>query len=313
MILITHAVGGARSKKRVILAIRVPARRGLAAAQSPRCDDIEVELRAQRRSYSTGSQAAAILRSMSPLKNAGGGSSLQSGGGCTDRELSEFLLLACHDLRTPLRAMRAHAELLLTDARSPAGNDSPQRLAFIAAGAKQADLLLDGLVSYAIALQVDAASFRSVPTDVILRTVLAKMVNELRENDADVSYGELPYVTGHPDRLMQVFENLLRNALRHRGAASPRIQVTAEPYRRQSDGAAAWRFAVRDNGPGLSADDLESIFRPFAKAGSERSGAGLGLATCRLIVEKHGGRIWAESEEGNGSMFLITLPAEDGP
>jgi signal transduction histidine kinase len=200
--------------------------------------------------------------------------------------------------------------MLLRDAPAAAGNDSPQRLAFIADGARRTDLLLDGLTNYAIALQLDPASFRSVPVDVILRTVLAKMANELREHEAKVSYGELPRVTAHPDRLMRVFENLVENALRHRGAASPRIQVTAEPYRQHSDGAAAWRLAVRDNGPGVLAADLENIFRPFAKVGAQRSGAGLGLATCRVIVEKHGGKIWAESEDGNGATFLITLPAE---
>lgn len=227
--------------------------------------------------------------------------------------MSEFLLRTCHDLRTPVRAMRAHSEQILKDASAGARSDLPQRLEFIADGAKRTDLLLDGLTNYAIALQLDATSFRSVPTDVILRTVLAKMENELRESAADVSYGELPCVTGHPDQLMQVFENLVRNALRHRGAANPTIHISAERDEQGPDGTAVWRFAVRDNGPGLSADDLETIFNPFAKAGSQRSGAGLGLATCRLIVEKHGGKIWAESEEGNGATFLITLPAQDGP
>ncbi|MGB9458925.1 MAG: ATP-binding protein [Bryobacteraceae bacterium] len=187
----------------------------------------------------------------------------------------------------------------------------PQRLAFIAGSAKQANLLLDALTDYAIALQLDAASFRSTPTDVIVRTVLAKMTNELRENEAEVSYSELPRVTGNADRLLQVFENLVRNALRHRAPASPRIQITAERRTQLPNGGAAWLFAIRDNGPGLPSTDLEIIFKPFVKVGAQRSGAGLGLATCRIIVEKHGGKIWAESEEGRGSTFLMTLPADD--
>jgi signal transduction histidine kinase len=249
---------------------------------------------------------------MSPLKSAGDDEpSLRRSGPFTDRQISEFLLRACHDLRAPLRAMRAHAELLLKEAQVPGSTDVPQRLAFIAGGVKQADLLVDGLTNYAIALQLEAGSFRSVPVDIMLRTVLAKMVNELRENAAEVTYGELPCVAGHPDRLMQIFENLVRNALRHRAAASPRIHITAEPHSEQMNGGTAWLFTVRDNGCGVPAADLESIFKPFAKVGAQRSGAGLGLAICRIIVEKHGGKIWAESEEGNGSTFLFTLPDAD--
>ena len=137
----------------------------------------------------------------------------------------------------------------------------------------------------------------------MLRTVLARLDKELRSNDAKVSYDKLPRVSGDPDRLMQVFENLLRNALHHRGEAPPRIHITAE---KQAEG---WLFAVRDNGPGVEADYLESIFRPFERLhGRQRPGPGLGLAVCRAIVERHGGRIWAESQAGAGSTFFFTLP-----
>jgi signal transduction histidine kinase len=249
---------------------------------------------------------------MSPRKIPGDEeASRQPSDGFTYREISEFLLRACHDLRTPLRAMRAHAELLLKDAQAPATADVTQRLEFIAVGAQQTGLLLEGLTNYAIALQLDAESFLSMPVDIALRMVLAKMQDELREHDAQVTYGELPCVHGHPDRLMQVFENLLRNALRHRAAASPRINITAEPHSGQSNGGAVWLFAVRDNGPGVPAAYLESIFKPFSKVGTQRSGAGLGLATCRIIVQKHGGKIWAESEDGGGCTVLMTLPAAD--
>jgi len=235
----------------------------------------------------------------------------QHSDGFTHGEISEFLLRACHDLRTPLRAMRAHAELLLKDVQAPATADVMQRLEFLAGGARQTDLLLDGLTNYAIALQLDAGLFRSMPVDFILRTAMARLGDELRENAAEVTYGQLPRVHGHPDRLIQVFENLLRNALRHRAAPSPRIQITAEPHSGKSNGGAAWLLAVRDNGPGVPAAYLESIFKPFSRVGTLRTGAGLGLATCRIIVQKHGGRIWVESGDGNGCTVLMTLPAAD--
>jgi signal transduction histidine kinase len=112
-------------------------------------------------------------------------------------------------------------------------------------------------------------------------------------------------VSGDPDRLMEVFENLLHNALYYRGPAPPLIHIAAE--RRAEE----WLFAVRDNGPGVEAADLESIFQPFVRLhGKRREGPGLGLAICRVIVERHGGRIWAESQAGAGAAFLFTLPAD---
>ena len=223
----------------------------------------------------------------------------------SDREVSEFLLRACHDLRASVRAVRTHSELFLKDAQVAGNSGFQQRLGFIVDGARNMDLLVDGLVSYSVALQTPAAPYQSVPIDVLLRSVLAKLDKELRACGAEVVYGKLPAVPGNPDRLMQVFENLLRNALVHRGAAVPRIDIAAT--RRAED----WLFAVRDNGPGVEADSLESIFMPFERLHRrERAGAGLGLPICRLILERHGGRIWAESQPEGGAMFCFTLPRQ---
>jgi signal transduction histidine kinase len=223
-----------------------------------------------------------------------------------DREISEFLLHACHDLRSSLRAIRAHAELLLkrSEARQP--SDFEQALGFIVDGAQRIDLLADGLTNYSIALQLDKGSFRPTRLDVLLRTVLARADKEIRENGAEVTYDGLPRVSGSPDRLMQVFENLICNALRHRGSTPPRIHITAE---RQS--AHAWVFRIQDNGPGVEAVYLEGIFKPFERLhGKKNAGPGLGLTICREIVERHGGAIWAEAQPGSGLTALFTLPAE---
>jgi len=143
--------------------------------------------------------------------------------------------------------------------------------------------------------------------DVLLRLVLTKLDKDLRDCGAEVAYSELPIVRGNPDRLMQLFESLLRNALVHRGQAAPRIHISAG---KQAEG---WLFGVQDNGPGVEREFLESIFTPFERLhGNERAGAGLGLAICRAIVERHEGRIWAESEPENGATFWFTLPANDG-
>ena len=166
-------------------------------------------------------------------------------------------------------------------------------------------MLLDGLASYSVALQTEPGSFQPVSIDVILRTVLARLDKDLRDNEARVTHDKLPRVWGNPDLIMQVLENLLRNAVRHRGHVSPRIHITAE---KQVHG---WLFAVRDNGPGVEAACQESIFKPFERVHrNENVGPGLGLAICREIVERHGGRIWVESEVGTGSTFLFTLPED---
>ena len=228
----------------------------------------------------------------------------------TGQEISEFLLRACHDLRTPLRAIHAHAELLVKSGGLPATAGTGPRLAFIVEGAAKMDQLVDGLSSYSMALRTDPGSFVITPLGVLLKTVLAKLEKELGNNQAAVTSGELPRVPCDADRLMQLFENLLLNALRRRGEISPRIHITAATH------AEGWLFTVRDNGPCIEAADLERIFQPFARwHGEDRPGSGLGLAICREIVERHGGRIWAESPDGSGSAdgsggaFLFTLPA----
>jgi chemotaxis family two-component system sensor kinase Cph1 len=215
------------------------------------------------------------------------------------------MLRACHDLRASTRAVRLHSELLLKDGKEPRNSTLDERLGYIVEGARRIDLLVDGLANYSIALQTDAASFQSTATDVLLRSVVMRLNNELRDCGAQVVYDALPRVTGNPDRLMQLFENLLRNALVHRGQASPNIHVSAASH---ADG---WMFAVQDNGPGVDKASLERIFLPFERLqGGERPGAGLGLAISRAIVERHGGRIWAESQAGGGATFFFTLPAE---
>jgi len=223
--------------------------------------------------------------------------------GKKDTDLSEFLLRACHDLRTPLRAIRVNAELLLKSSPELPPPGLEDRLAFVVQGARRIELLADGLSAYSIALRIRESSFRAAQMDALLRAALARTSAELKENGAQVTYDALPAVIGDPDRLSQVFENLLLNAVRHRGPAAPLIHVTAV----EQPGDCL--FTVRDNGPGIEAAYLERIFSPFERLNTANSLApGLGLAISRAIVEKHGGRMWAESEVGTGSSFLFTIP-----
>lgn len=220
-------------------------------------------------------------------------------------EVSGFLLHASHDLRTALRAIRLHADLLLRGGDAVQVPGLEERLGFIVNGAQKIDLLADGMASYSVALQIRPELFQSAPMEVLLRAVLSKLDKELCANDAKVTYDKLPRVYGDPDRLMEVFEKLIQNALYHRGAAPPVIQIT---LRRQAE---EWLFTVLDNGPGVQAPYLEKIFRPFVRLnGNRHPGPGLGLATCRVILERHGGRIWAEANDGAGVAFGFALPAD---
>ncbi|MEO8663604.1 MAG: ATP-binding protein [Bryobacteraceae bacterium] len=216
------------------------------------------------------------------------------------QELREFLLRACHDLRAPLRAVRATSELLVKLPDKREGPDFDQLLGLVVNGAIGANSLVDGITNYALALQVQLSA-RPVPTRALLGGVLVQLAPEIRAAGAEITYDELPLVTGDADRLMQLFENLVRNAIQYRGEAAPRVHVGA----REEDGR--WTLSVGDNGAGIDAQDLERIFRPFERMSRKRDGAGLGLAICREIVRGHGGRIWAESELGQGTTIYFTL------
>ncbi|HUP05025.1 MAG TPA: ATP-binding protein [Bryobacteraceae bacterium] len=224
--------------------------------------------------------------------------------GSAEREFAEFLLRACHDFRAAARAVRLHSELLRKDP-APAEADTAERLGFVIESAARIDALIDGLAAYSTALLTEAGGFQPVNLAMTLRLALAKLDKLLGEAGAEVRYGELPWVTGNPDRLAQVFENLLRNAAENRSPAPLRIEVGA------TLSGGEWVITVEDNGAGIDPGLLENVFRPFERMrGGSRAGAGLGLASCRIIVLRHGGRMWAESAPGRGSRFSFTLPRE---
>jgi signal transduction histidine kinase len=192
-----------------------------------------------------------------------------------------------------------HAELLQRSGEKP--GDFQQSLSFVADGARTVNSLVDGLAKYALSLQVEPSP-SPVSTATLLRSVLAKSAGEIQASGAEVTYGELPRLPGDPDRIMQLLEALLSNAIRHSAAATPRIHISA----RAED--SEWIFAVSDQGPGIDPRDLERIFRPFERLQPGRGGSGLGLASCREIVAGHGGRIWAESKPAEGTTIYFTLP-----
>ena len=220
-------------------------------------------------------------------------------------EVSELLLRACHDLRSSARAIRAHAELLAKSREAARADDFEERIGFITGGAKNIDLVVDGLTAYALALEIDEASFTPVPMEVMLRTALAKLAPAVAGRNAQVTYDRLPTVPGDADRLVQLWESLLLNALSHSNGGAPvRIHIGAELR------GAECIFEVHDNGI-LDEADTENPFRPFSRtSGCGSEGLGLELAISRVIVIRHGGRIRLDRQAGGSSAIFFTLPAE---
>lgn len=211
-------------------------------------------------------------------------------------DLAQFLLHTCHDVRSCLRAIRVHAEFI-------AKASPDEHAARIIDGTSKLELLVNGLSSYSLACQIDRSLFVRTPLEVVLRAEIARMGKLIREHEATVTYDPLPRIECDPDRVPQLFENLIRNALAHRGECAPLVHFSAE----EQEGR--WLFSVRDNGPGIEPSYLDRIFQPFERLrGQQSAGPGLGLATCRKIVENHGGEMWAQSKLGAGSTFFFTLP-----
>jgi len=170
-------------------------------------------------------------------------------------------------------------------------------------GGEHMRTLIDTLLAYA---RVSTHGTPLTPTDctIVLTQVLANLKVMREESGAMVTHDPLPTVLADATQLLQVFQNLLGNAIKFRTTVRPTVHISAE---RQED---AWRFAVRDNGIGIEPQYAERIFVLFQRLHTRRQhpGTGIGLALCKKIVERHGGRIWVESALGQGATFFFTLP-----
>ncbi len=221
-----------------------------------------------------------------------------------NKELDAFVYVASHDLQEPLRNLTAFSTFL----RQDLGDDLPERAAedlrFITDAAERMRTLVQDLLELS---RVGRANLRPerVRLDDCVDDSLAALCVRLQESQARIERDPLPEVTGDRTALTQVYQNLISNAMKFVVGEMPEIALTAE----QQDGD--WILGVKDNGIGLKPEYAKQIFAPFRRlhGASEYEGSGIGLAICRKAVERHGGRIWVESEPGRGSHFRFTLPA----
>ena len=213
-----------------------------------------------------------------------------------ETELRDFADVVAHDLREPLASIDILVTLLERRAAEP---PAPDVLDMLRATNERARDLIDGVLVYA---RVGELEVQPVALQELMDTVADDLRPGLDDGGATLVVEELPEVQGDPRQLRRVFSNLVGNALKFRGDESPQVAVSA------SRGSHEWVVTVKDNGPGVAADDASRIFGMFARAGGDADGMGIGLAVCRRVVEAHGGRIWVEPAQGGGSAFRFTLP-----
>ncbi|HYE08153.1 MAG TPA: ATP-binding protein [Planctomycetota bacterium] len=226
----------------------------------------------------------------------------------SNEELDRFASAASHDLKAPLRTIASYTGLV--EKRSGAQLDERTRgfLATIRDAADRMYAMVDGFLIYA-RLGAGPGRRERVQLDEVAASVRESLAHQISESGATVAFAQLPPVTGDAAAISQLLQNLIENAIKYRGADPPRVDIRA-----RQDGE-RWLITVADNGPGIPEVHREKIFEPFVQLQSganNGSGSGIGLATCRRIVERHGGRIWVDANPDGGSHFRFTLPAASG-
>lgn len=225
----------------------------------------------------------------------------------SNEDLQRFSYLASHDLQEPLRTIRSFSTLLGRRYRSKLDAEADEFLNHIESAGSRMSSLISDLLIYAQAGEQVTEVWTDVSLDSVIEEAQANLEQSLRECSAELVKGPMPVVTGNEGQLVQLLQNLIGNAVKYRSPdRTPLVDITAE---KQPD--RTWLFSVEDNGLGIAMEHLEVVFAAFKRLhGREVPGTGIGLATCRRIVERHGGRIWAESEGTGGAKFLFTLPGE---
>jgi PAS domain S-box-containing protein len=223
----------------------------------------------------------------------------------SNAELEQFAYVASHDLQEPLRMVASYTQLLRRRYRDRLDQDANEFIDYAVDGATRMQALINDLLAYS-RVGTQGRALEPTETTAVLDQVLVDLGAAIKDAGAHVAHSALPTVRADGRQLAQVFQNLIGNAIKYRRAdVPPRIEVRATPE------GAMWRFEVQDNGIGIQADYEERIFQLFQRLHTrdEYPGTGIGLAICRKIVERHGGRISVDSSPGEGSTFAFTLPA----
>jgi PAS domain S-box-containing protein len=225
----------------------------------------------------------------------------------SNTELEQFVYVASHDLQEPLRMVASYTELLSRRYKGKLDSDADEFIAFAVDGANRMKRLINDLLSYS-RVGTKGKPPQPANSESAFLQAMANLAMAIEDHRATVTCDDLPLVLADESQLVQLFQNLIANAIKFQASEAPIVHVSAELKDHE------WVFAVRDNGIGIEPEYFKRIFLIFQRLHNktEYPGTGIGLAICKRIVERHGGHIWVESALGKGSTFYFTFPAKGG-
>ncbi len=218
-------------------------------------------------------------------------------------ELEQFAYVASHDLQEPLRMVSSFTQLLEKQYKDKLDENALDYINYAVDGAKRMQALITDLLTYS-RVNTQGDKFEDTNLEKVLDEVLFNMKIKIQENRAITTRESLPKICADYGQMVQIFQNLIGNALKYRSKETPQIQISARKEDKQ------WLFSVEDNGIGIDPKYADRIFMIFKRlhTNEEYEGTGIGLAITKRIIERHEGRIWVESELGKGSTFYFTIP-----
>nr|WP_308796222.1 PAS domain-containing protein [Tolypothrix sp. FACHB-123] len=236
-------------------------------------------------------------------------------------ELEQFAYIASHDLQEPLRMVTSYLQLLERRYKNQLDARADEFISYAVDGAGRMQTLINDLLNYS-RVSTRAQPFKLVDCNTIVEKAIANLQIAIAESNAVITAEPLPQLLADTTQLVQVFQNLIGNAIKFRREEPPQIYITATKNTIESNSENShltpleneWLFSVRDNGIGLESQYADKIFVIFQRlhSRSKYPGTGIGLAICKKIIERHGGRIWLESKPGEGSVFYFTIPEQTG-
>ena len=221
----------------------------------------------------------------------------------SNADLERFAFLASHDLQEPLRMVNAYVQLLTRRYREAGGAEAEVFAGYIETGVRRMRQLLDDLLSYSRAAQQPELRRRRLDSSLVLAAGLSSIGSTVSNAGVKVTWDALPWVYGDEEQLSVVFAQLIDNAVKFAGGRQVHIHISS------AETPEGTMFSVEDDGPGIAKRYQEPVFQLFKRLhGKDVPGSGIGLALCRRIIDRHGGRIWMESEEGKGTTVRFVLP-----
>lgn len=225
----------------------------------------------------------------------------------SNRDLEQFAYVASHDLQEPLRMVAMYTQLLAERYQGQLDASADKYIHYAVDGALRMQALVQDLLAFSRVGRT-GTDFQEIESLEVLEIALKNLQGAIQEGAAKISRGDLPVIVADRTQMIQLFQNLIGNAIKFHGTDPPQIRITAEKQE------TSWRFSVQDNGIGIAAKHVEEVFGIFRRlhTRAEYPGNGIGLAICKKIVEQHGGTIWVDSQPEKGSDFRFTIPVRKG-